>query len=80
MVTCQVVKVAVLNCEPSRERMLLSFKLLSDPERKNGSVERRQKSKKAISVGQVPILLTLSYLEVMTNWVLPTRRVESQSP
>lgn len=49
----QVVKVAVLNCEPSRERMLLSFKLLSDPERKNGSVERRQKSKKAISVGQL---------------------------
>ncbi|KAM6184088.1 protein RRP5 homolog [Erethizon dorsatum] len=51
--TGQVVKVAVLNCEPSKERMLLSFKLLSDPDPKNESVGHGQKNKKVISVGQL---------------------------
>ncbi|KAG8523597.1 Protein RRP5 [Galemys pyrenaicus] len=48
--TGQVVKVAVLNCEPSKERMLLSFKLLSDPKKER--VEHNQK-KRAISTGQL---------------------------
>ncbi|XP_037353757.1 protein RRP5 homolog [Talpa occidentalis] len=48
--TGQVVKVAVLNCEPSKERMLLSFKLLSDPKKEH--VEHNQK-KRAISTGQL---------------------------
>ncbi|XP_005403867.1 PREDICTED: protein RRP5 homolog isoform X1 [Chinchilla lanigera] len=51
--TGQVVKVAVLNCEPSKERMLLSFKLLSDQEPKNESVGHSQKNEKVISVGQL---------------------------
>ncbi|XP_004680525.1 PREDICTED: protein RRP5 homolog [Condylura cristata] len=48
--TGQVVKVAVLNCEPSKERMLLSFKLLSDPKKER--VGRNQK-KRAVSTGQL---------------------------
>ncbi|KAM4852440.1 protein RRP5 homolog [Thomomys bottae] len=49
--TGQVVKVAVLNCEPSKERMLLSFKLLNDPE--NESVGHSQKKEGAVNVGQL---------------------------
>ncbi|XP_036027752.1 protein RRP5 homolog [Onychomys torridus] len=49
----QVVKVAVLNCEPSKERMLLSFKLLSDSEPENESVETSQKKGRAVDVGQL---------------------------
>lgn len=52
MVSHQVVKVAVLNCEPSKERMLLSFRLLSDP--KQECEGQNQKKKKAVSAGQVP--------------------------
>lgn len=51
--TGQVVKVAVLNCEPSKERMLLSFKLLSDSEPKNESVENSQKKGRAVNIGQL---------------------------
>ncbi|XP_060027377.1 protein RRP5 homolog [Erinaceus europaeus] len=46
----QVVKVAVLNCEPAKERMLLSIKLLSDPNKEK--VGQKQKKKGAINVGQ----------------------------
>ncbi|XP_061054513.1 protein RRP5 homolog isoform X2 [Eubalaena glacialis] len=49
--TGQVVKVAVLNCEPSKERMLLSFKLSSDP--KKECAGQSQKKKKAINAGQL---------------------------
>ncbi|XP_023571395.1 protein RRP5 homolog isoform X2 [Octodon degus] len=49
----QVVKVAVLNCEPAKERMLLSFKLLSDREPKNEVAGHAQKSEKGVSVGQL---------------------------
>lgn len=41
--TSWAVKAMVLNCEPSKERMLLSFKLLSDPESKNESTGRGKK-------------------------------------
>lgn len=51
--TGQVVKVAVLNCEPSKERMLLSFKLLSDSEPQNESVENSQKKEGAVNIGQL---------------------------
>ncbi|KAM9702378.1 protein RRP5 homolog isoform 2-T2 [Dama dama] len=47
----QVVKVAVLNCEPSKERMLLSFRLSSDP--KQECEGQSQKKKKAVSAGQL---------------------------
>ncbi|XP_066094534.1 protein RRP5 homolog isoform X1 [Saccopteryx bilineata] len=47
----QVVKVAVLNCEPSKERMLLSFKLLSDPKKEHAG--QSQKKRKAVSIGQL---------------------------
>uniref|UniRef100_A0ABI7VYI6 S1 motif domain-containing protein n=1 Tax=Felis catus TaxID=9685 RepID=A0ABI7VYI6_FELCA len=49
--TGQVVKVAVLNCEPSKERMLLSFKLLGDPKREHTG--HSQKKRRAVSVGQL---------------------------
>ncbi|XP_051002694.1 protein RRP5 homolog [Acomys russatus] len=49
----QVVKVAVLNCEPSKQRMLLSFKLLTDSEPKNESAEKSQKKGRAVSIGQL---------------------------
>ncbi|XP_020036363.2 protein RRP5 homolog isoform X2 [Castor canadensis] len=49
----QVVKVVVLNCEPSKERMLLSFKLLNDPEPKNKSVGNGQKKGKVVNTGQL---------------------------
>ncbi|XP_037659989.1 protein RRP5 homolog isoform X3 [Choloepus didactylus] len=49
----QVMKVVVLSCEPSRERMLLSFKLLSDPEPKKERVGQNQKKGKAVNVGQL---------------------------
>lgn len=55
VVSLQVVKVAVLNCEPSKERMLLSFRLLSDPKKEH--VGQSQKKRKAVNVGQVPRLL-----------------------
>lgn len=58
MVSHQVVKVVVLNCEPSKERMLLSFKLLSDPKKEH--VGHGQKKRKAVNVGQVPRLLQTS--------------------
>eukprot|EP00069_Balaena_mysticetus_P007351 bmy_19104T0 len=51
VVSHQVVKVAVLNCEPSKERMLLSFKLSSDP--KKECTGHSQKKKKAINAGQL---------------------------
>ncbi|XP_040848106.1 protein RRP5 homolog [Ochotona curzoniae] len=47
----QVVKVVVLNCEPSKERMLLSFKLLSNTEQKKEHM--RQKKGQSINVGQL---------------------------
>lgn len=53
VISHQVVKVAVLNCEPSKERMLLSFKLLSDSEPKDESVEKSQKKGRAVNIGQV---------------------------
>lgn len=59
MVSHQVVKVAVLNCEPSKERMLLSFKLSGDP--KEECAGHSQKKKKAINAGQVPGLLQTNY-------------------
>ncbi|XP_004474045.2 protein RRP5 homolog isoform X2 [Dasypus novemcinctus] len=49
----QVVKVAVLNCEPSKERMLLSFKLSSDSKPNKESVRQSQKKGRAINVGQL---------------------------
>uniref|UniRef100_A0A8C0PBF0 Protein RRP5 homolog n=1 Tax=Canis lupus familiaris TaxID=9615 RepID=A0A8C0PBF0_CANLF len=49
--TGQVVKVVVLNCEPSKERMLLSFKLLGDPKKEHTG--HSQKKRRAISVGQL---------------------------
>ncbi|XP_054937411.1 protein RRP5 homolog [Physeter macrocephalus] len=49
--TGQVVKVAVLNCEPSKERMLLSFKLSGDS--KKECAGHSQKKKKAINAGQL---------------------------
>ncbi|XP_007938068.1 protein RRP5 homolog [Orycteropus afer afer] len=49
----QVVKVAVLNCEPTKERMLLSFKLLSDPEAKKEHEGGSQKKRRAVHVGQL---------------------------
>uniref|UniRef100_A0A8C6N5J9 Protein RRP5 homolog n=1 Tax=Mus spicilegus TaxID=10103 RepID=A0A8C6N5J9_MUSSI len=51
--TGQVVKVAVLSCEPSKERMLLSFKLLSDSGPKDPSVENSQKKTGAVNIGQL---------------------------
>ncbi|XP_032137384.1 protein RRP5 homolog isoform X1 [Sapajus apella] len=51
--TGQVVKVAVLNSEPPKERMLLSFKLLRDPEPKKEPAGHNQKKGKAINVGQL---------------------------
>ncbi|XP_010624753.1 protein RRP5 homolog isoform X2 [Fukomys damarensis] len=51
--TGQVVKVAVVNCEPAKERMLLSFKLLSDPEPKSESVGHGRKKEKDVGVGQL---------------------------
>ncbi|GAB1302513.1 Protein RRP5 homolog [Apodemus speciosus] len=50
--TGQVVKVAVLSCEPSKERMLLSFKLLSASEPKHERAETTQKKGSAVSIGQ----------------------------
>ncbi|XP_019580596.2 protein RRP5 homolog isoform X1 [Rhinolophus sinicus] len=60
--TGQVVKVVVLNCEPSKERMLLSFKLLSDPEKER--VGHSQKKRKAVHVGQ---LVDVKVLEKSTD-------------
>ncbi|XP_021007134.1 protein RRP5 homolog [Mus caroli] len=51
--TGQVVKVAVLSCEPSKERMLLSFRLLSDSGPKDPSVESSQKKTGAVNIGQL---------------------------
>ncbi|KAM6185656.1 protein RRP5 homolog [Rhynchocyon petersi] len=49
----QVVKVSVLNCEPARERMFLSFKLMSDPEIKKEHEGEGQKKGRTIHVGQL---------------------------
>lgn len=62
MVSHQVVKVVVLNCEPSKERMLLSFKLLSDS--KKECAGHNQKKRRAVNVGQVPGLLQTSYFSL----------------
>ncbi|EDL42026.1 programmed cell death protein 11 [Mus musculus] len=51
--TGQVVKVAVLSCEPSKERMLLSFRLLSDSRPKDPGVESSQKKTGAVRIGQL---------------------------
>uniref|UniRef100_A0A452RUC4 Programmed cell death 11 n=1 Tax=Ursus americanus TaxID=9643 RepID=A0A452RUC4_URSAM len=47
----QVVKVVVLNCEPSKERMLLSFKLLGDPKKEHPG--QNQKKRRTVSLGQL---------------------------
>ncbi|XP_077933281.1 protein RRP5 homolog isoform X2 [Halichoerus grypus] len=47
----QVVKVVVLNCEPSKERMLLSFKLLGDPKKEPPG--HSQKKRRTVSLGQL---------------------------
>ncbi|XP_022355136.1 protein RRP5 homolog isoform X1 [Enhydra lutris kenyoni] len=47
----QVVKVVVLNCEPSKERMLLSFKLLGDPKKEH--LGHSQKKRRTVSLGQL---------------------------
>lgn len=57
LVSHQVVKVVVLNSEPSKERMLLSFKLLSDGEPKKEHAGQGQKKGRGVTVGQVPGLL-----------------------
>ncbi|XP_028629899.1 protein RRP5 homolog [Grammomys surdaster] len=62
--TGQVVKVAVLSCEPSKERMLLSFKLLSDSEPKDERVEESQKKGRAVNIGQ---LVDVKVLEKTKN-------------
>ncbi|XP_062957884.1 protein RRP5 homolog isoform X2 [Cynocephalus volans] len=49
----QVVKVAVLNSEPAKERMLLSFKLLNHPESKKEHVGHSQKKRGGVNVGQL---------------------------
>ncbi|XP_077604551.1 protein RRP5 homolog isoform X1 [Crocuta crocuta] len=49
--TGQVVKVTVLNCEPSKERMLLSFKLLGDSKKEH--TRQSQKKRRAVNVGQL---------------------------
>lgn len=61
MISHQVVKVAVLSCEPSKERMLLSFKLLRDSEPKDESVENSHKKGRAVNIGQVPGLVNMCY-------------------
>lgn len=53
VISHQVVKVAVLSCEPSKERMLLSFKLLSDSKPEDAGVEKSQKKGRAVNTGQV---------------------------
>lgn len=70
VISHQVVKVAVLNCEPSKERMLLSFKLLNDSEPKNESVENSQKKGRAVNIGQVPGQVIVSYGDSGTREVL----------
>ncbi|XP_034352866.1 protein RRP5 homolog [Arvicanthis niloticus] len=62
--TGQVVKVAVLSCEPSKERMLLSFKLLSDSKPEDEGVEKSQKKGRAVNTGQ---LLDVKVLEKTKN-------------
>lgn len=42
----------VLNCEPSKERMLLSFRLLGDPKKEHPG--KSQKERRTVSLGQVP--------------------------
>lgn len=61
---------AVLNSEPSKERMLLSFKLLSDSEPKNESVENSQKKGRAVNIGQVPGQVIVSDGDISTRGVL----------
>ncbi|XP_012659116.1 protein RRP5 homolog [Otolemur garnettii] len=51
--TGQVVKAVVLNCEPSKERMLLSFKLLSDPELQKEPTGHSRKKGRVINIGQL---------------------------
>lgn len=64
MISHQVVKVAVLSCEPSKERMLLSFKLLRDSEPKDESVEHSCKKGRAVNIGQ---LVDVKVLEKTKN-------------
>lgn len=61
---------AVLNSEPSKERMLLSFKLLSDSEPKNESDENSQKKGRAVNIGQVPGQVIVSDGDISTRGVL----------
>lgn len=67
---------AVLNSEPSKERMLLSFKLLSDSEPKNESDENSQKKGRAVNIGQVPGQVIVSDGDISTRgyWSLWGRR------
>lgn len=64
VISHQVVKVAVLNCEPSKERMLLSFKLLSASEPKDESVKDSKKKGSAVNTGQ---LVDVKVLEKTDN-------------
>lgn len=70
MISHQVVKVAVLSCEPSKQRMLLSFKLLNDSEPKNESVANSQKKGRAVNIGQVPGRVVVSYSDSRAREVL----------
>lgn len=57
--TGQVVKVSILNCEPSKDRMLLSFKLLSDSKTKNERAGHGQKKGRDVSVSHLVDVKTL---------------------
>lgn len=70
MISHQVVKVAVLSCEPSKERMLLSFRLLSDSGPEDQSVENSQKKARAVNVGQVPGQVIMSHSDRAPGEVL----------
>ncbi|XP_008062393.1 protein RRP5 homolog, partial [Carlito syrichta] len=60
----QVVKVAVLSCEPAKERMLLSFKLMSPPEAPLELAGHSRKKRRAMSVGR---LVDVKVLEKTTE-------------
>lgn len=53
VISHQAVKVAVLSCEPSKERLLLSFRLLGDSEPKGESVKNSKKKGSGVNTGQV---------------------------
>lgn len=62
--TGQAVKVAVLSCEPSKERLLLSFRLLGDSEPKDESVKNSKKKGSGVNTGQ---LVDVKVLEKTKN-------------